>query len=182
MSLTFRLALLFAALFAGFKMVLHYSGLHETHYELVIFANILLVLLMMVFGLWAEKKKSPEKRSYTDDVKASMRSAALYAIFVSVFVFIYYRKIDPEFSERRVAQRVELAENVDFQALKESDPTRWAHMTREDFIDDEKEKAEALYSPLVHTTLTLVGITLLSFFYALLLAVLWRKVLYRIME
>lgn len=177
MSPTTKSAVIFSMLFIITKLVLFNTGLHESNYILVVFANILFVLLAMIMGLRMNTKANPSEKNYTELVKISMRSAALYALLVSAFAYLYYTKIDPDFINSRVEERMVLARAADFDQLKKDHPEKLEGKNREDFLNDEKSNAELWFSPFFLSTLTLVGLILISLFYSFFIAWFWKKFL-----
>lgn len=183
MSSTAKSAVIFAACFVIFKLIFFNTGLHDNNYVVVVFANILFVVLAMIFGLRFARKDNPEEnRTYTQHVKTSMRAASLYAILISAFSYLYYSKIDQGFVQHRIEERMELARNVDFAELQKMNPEKLQGKNREDFLQAEKENAELWFSPFFLSTLTLMGLILISLFYSLLIAWFWGKFIGRISQ
>lgn len=177
MSAITKSALIFASVFIIVKLILFNTGLHNTNYVLVVFVNILCALLAMIIGLRMNFKENNEQKSYTELVKLTMRAAALYALIISAFAYLYYTKIDPEFISSRVEERMVLARAANFDQLKKDHPEKLRDMNREDFLQAEKENAELWFSPFFLTTLTMIGLILISLFYSFFIAWFWGKFL-----
>lgn len=174
MKYAFRSAVLFASVFIIVKLIFFNAGWHSKYYPAIIFINILLVLLAMVTGLWSEAKHSKPKGSYLEIVKSCLRPAALYIVLVTAFVYLYYNAIDKEHVKNLVEQRMAAAEKMDFEELQKSN-IEFKEMTRNDFLDRERENAEQIFSPFSVATATLFGLLMLSFFYALIIAYVYKR-------
>ena len=111
-------------------------------------------------------------------MKASMRGVSLYAIFLSLFIFVYYNSIDSGFFDRKLdAFRYEL-ENTDYNALPDVDnPLKVLELSKVDFVDREMEKAESFNTPFAWSTLTLIGIMVVGLVYSLAMVFLRIKLL-----
>jgi len=174
MKYAFRSAVLFASVFIIVKLIFFNAGWHGKYYPLIIFINILLVLLAMVTGLWSEGKYTKPKRAYLEIVKSCLRPAAWYIILVTGFVFLYYSVIDKEYTKNLIEQRMEAVEKADFKKIQENS-VEYKDKTRDDFIDNEREYAEKIFSPFAVSTFTLFGMLLLSFFYSLVIAYVYKR-------
>lgn len=111
-------------------------------------------------------------------MKSAMRSISVYAIFISLFMFLYYQAIDGGFFERKLdAFRFEL-ENTDYNALADIDnPLKVLQLNKEDFVAREMEKAQSFNTPFAWSTLTLVGIMVVGLVYSLVMVFLKLKLL-----
>lgn len=174
MKYAFRSAVLFASVFIIVKLIFFNAGWHGKYYPLIIFINILLVLLAMVTGLWSEGKHSKPKTAYLEIVKSCLRPAALYILLVTAFVYLYYNVIDKDHCRDLVEQRMEAAEKVDFKKMQET-RAEYKDLTRNDFLDKEKENAEKIFSPFSVATATLFGLLMISFFYSLVIAYVYKR-------
>lgn len=118
------------------------------------------------------------KPFFPTELKASMRSVSLYAIILSLFMFIYYNAIDSGFFDRKLdAFRYEL-DNTDYNALPNVDnPLKVLELNKADFIEREMEKAQSFNSPFAWSTLTLIGIMIVGLVYSLAMVLLRIKLL-----
>ncbi|MFN3341387.1 MAG: DUF4199 family protein [Flavobacteriales bacterium] len=171
----FRLSLACAALFAILKIILFQTGKHESFYMRVVFGNIIMMLMSMSGGLFQWRKQQKKASTYADDVKTTMKSAALYVLFASSFAYLYYTKIDPQSVQERIQVRVTQAEAQDFEELKKVHPEQLKSKTRHDFIEDERKFAAMIFSPFFMSTVMMISGLLLGFFYSLLIAWFWRR-------
>ena len=113
-------ALLFGLLYIVLRMVFLYLGLGEDHYKYLVSINLLFIVLVVGAALYYNFKQGT-KPFFPNEMKSAMRSISIYAIFISLFMFLYYQAIDGGFFERKLdAFRFEL-ENTDYNALPDID-------------------------------------------------------------
>lgn len=175
MKYAFRSAVIFASCFIIAKLIFFNAGWHSKFYVGIIFINILMVLLAMVYGMWMERKHSQTpKNSYLEIVKSCMRPAMLYVLLVTAFVYLYYNVIDQQHCAQLVEQRMAAAEKADFAEIQKAN-AEFQNMTRNDFLDRERENAEKIFSPFAVATATLFGLVILSFFYSLVVAWVFKR-------
>lgn len=180
MSASLRGGLTGAAIFIIIKCLLFVNGTHDKYYNLVILSNIACVLIAVVSGMWwARDKHGKIFSNGLDRMKAGMRSGAVYAIIVSVFVYLYYNNIDKEFVQKKVQERVRLAEKADFTVLQKQNPEKLQEKNRADFIDDERESAELWYSPFMICTLTLVGLMVVAMIYSIVVSLFFKYLFFK---
>ena len=110
-----------------------------------------------------------------------MKGGSIYTIIIAGFLLIYFSGIDPDFASNRLElQGITNPENIDFEELKKQNPIKLQGMSKEDFIDKEKETVQLFSSPFLVTTLVLAGMMLASLFYSFLVVTLHRKVLWKL--
>lgn len=171
MSRSVTTGLFFAAVFAIVKCLLFLAGKHEPWYSLIPLLNIGLVMLACGIGMWYTRDtKGNFPNSMLDKIRAGMRSGMVYALFTALFVFVYYKSIDPMFTYKRIKERVEVASKMDFAKIQKENPEKYGNKSRNDFIQDEREQSELWYSPFMNATLTLTGLMVCSLFYSIILS------------
>lgn len=177
-----NVAIIGALVWIILKMVVLNIGLSREWYLGMVMANMLIMLVVIFLSLHYSRSKESAKESagFLSDFKQSMRSGSIYAIIVFVFMLAYYSGIDKEYTETRKKEFIELAETMDFEAIKELDPVKSANYSRDDAIAEQKETAEWIFSPFFICTLALVGMIVLCLFYSLFATVFYRKVLTRL--
>lgn len=139
------------------KMSIYFSGSQfSTFGRFGIFGNIFFLLTGIFLGIRLFKKIN-SKTKFIEDFKAGMRIAAYYAIFMALFVYVYYKFIDPGYFSIRLSNQLELAAE---QGMN---------------LEQVKKTGEFFLNPFFQTTITLMGFLLLGSFYAAMLSFLMRK-------
>lgn len=146
--------------------------------------NNFFLLSAIALGLFFEKRKEGfgEGTAMTD-IKHAVTAGAPYVLIVSLFMFYYYDTINPEFIETRVEERVDLIYN-DMQresyvdSLKVNKP-EFRTRTDEEILREAKREIESNLSPKSMLVFSLLGMLILAVTYAILLTLVFRKVLFR---
>lgn len=127
-----------------------------------IFANLLIILVGTFFAV-RHYRINNQERDFKSEVKAGMKSATLFALFLSIFLWIYYAQIDTHYFPMLIEDRVAMA----MEAAKDNPDIS---------IENVRRTGEAWFNPSTHSTLTLFGLTITGAIYSLLVVVLMRKV------
>ena len=118
------------------------------------FAYLLLFLLALFLGLRAEKIDQPQS-SFTTDIKTGMKITSIFAIIISSFTFLYYKWINPAFFADKIQNVIDNASG--------------------DQAENAQRWAELIFSPFSHSTLTLLGVIVIGFFYTIILIMIMRR-------
>lgn len=141
------------------KLSIYFNDLQfSTSEKVAIFANIFVLMTGVFFGIRLFKSRQKEETAYLDDFKAGMRIAALYALFMAFFLYIYYEYIDPTYFQIKLEQQFEAVQNQENIDLSKA-----------------KEMGEFILSPYFQSTISLLGYLILGSFYSALIAFLVRK-------
>lgn len=185
MKVTVKFGLGFAALWITYKMILFYTLSGEAKYnlEIPILINVMCLLLSMAFGLYFAKRRQTTNTSALDDIKSSMTAGVPYTLIVSVFLYMYYTNIDPEFNRHQLAEsEIQLdkllndpkqlndlkASNADFEI-----------MTQDEIRSQLKSNQQAMFSAKSALTVSLLGMLILSTINSIFLTVVYRKLIFR---
>lgn len=162
------------------KCIFFITDIQLYHYNLVVLANILCVMLAVGLGMYVARDKNNQLlRNGIDRIKAGIRGGAVYTIVISVFIFFYYNNIDKKFFETMKKERVEMAEKADFKTLQQQHPEKLKHKSHGDFIDMEREQAELWFSPFMISTLTLVGTLICAMIYSVIVNLIFKNLFFK---
>lgn len=164
------------------KLIVFNLGKSVDLFVPLILVNIMLILIAVIFGLRAFKKqqKTPEY-NFAEDLKCTMRSASLYAIIISGFVFLYYSAIDKNFTEQIIERQFSDITQEEFEEIKKKDPDMMRGKNLDDFKKLKREEMKLFTSPFITMTMTLVGLMMIGFFYSVLVTMAWPKFLSKIL-
>lgn len=179
-----KFSLLFAGLWIALKMIFMAYNLFQEDIQVTGLLNNFFLLSAIALGLFFEKRKEGfgEGTAMTD-IKHAVTAGAPYVLIVSLFMFYYYDTINPEFIETRVEERVDLIYN-DMQresyvdSLKVNKP-EFRTRTDEEILREAKREIESNLSPKSMLVFSLLGMLILAVTYAILLTLVFRKVLFR---
>lgn len=167
------------------------------------FANLLLVMLAVFFAIfYSRKEEKAEDRTFIADFKSGMQGAGIYIIIYALFYLLFYYQIAPDYlgdrATERINNRVELfnkeyGENKEVvyykdKELKINGELQASISTPKDTIDlyfghmqDEVATTHSIYSVKVDMMISILGLFILSLFYAIFISVLIRRVLSKVM-
>lgn len=170
-------AVLFGLLYVIIRLLFFYYGFGEDHYKYLVSINLLFIVLVVGLTLFSNYFQGL-KPFFPNEMKASMRGVSLYAILLSLFIFVYYNSIDSGFFDRKLDSfRYEL-ENTDYNALPDVDnPLIVLELSKTDFIEREMEKAQSFNTPFAWSTLTLIGIMVVGLVYSIVMVLIRIKLL-----
>lgn len=141
------------------KLSVYFNSLQFSNFENVaLLANIFVLMTGVFFGIRLFKSQQKEASTYIGDFKAGMRIAAVYALFMSIFLYLYYAYIDPTYFEIKLQNQLEAAQNQENINLEKA-----------------KEMGEFILSPYFQSTVSLLGFLILGSFYSAMIAFLVRK-------
>lgn len=177
-------ALFFAALWMVLKLVFLQFKLFQDTIFVPGLLNNLFLLCAIVVGLYLQKKK--EGFGYGtafSDIKNGMVAAAPYALLVSVFMFFYYKDINPGYSKQMLEERMDIVyaamerqTYIDSLILQNQD---FNVMTKDEIYNQIKNETASAYAPSSMLTISLLGLLILGLTYAIFLTVIFRKILFR---
>ncbi|MDB4091359.1 DUF4199 domain-containing protein [Crocinitomicaceae bacterium] len=183
MKITVQVGLLFAAIWIVIKMILFYTDSFGNNIVPSGMINILCVLLAISVGMYKFKRAQIHATSFLTDIKSGMTAGVPYTLIVSVFMFLFYSKIDPDFISHKVSDiTYEMKQRVD-------DPVKLKRL-REDNEDFEVMSKEQIYDrmtqgPLIFASakftmvITLLALLLLSTLNSIFVAIIYRKVVFK---
>lgn len=157
MKSTFSIAVWMMVFSVLLKMITYANEWQFTDYErIAIFGNVFVLMTGVFLGIRLFKKNIVESTSFFDDFKAGMRTAAMYAIFMTAFVYLYYSTIDPTYFDLKLKNQLIVANENGMD------------------LEQVKKTGEFVLSPFFQSTITLIGFLLLGSFYAAIITFLIR--------
>jgi|TARA_R110000737_G_scaffold250424_1_gene260147 hypothetical protein len=145
--------------------------------------NILFLLSAIAIALYITKRNQTEKDSFLGDIKNGLKAGLPYTILVAVFLFFYYSTINPGFNERQIAHTNAKFDLIfddpkEYQELKNSNPS-FEVMSKEELREEMRKGPKSFYTPGATMTLSLLAMLLLSTLYSILVASIYRKIVFR---
>lgn len=183
MRITVLLGIICAVVWIAIKMVFFYT--QPVGYDIVplVLINLLLLITAIAVGLFLQKMRDTEESNGLRDIKNGMTAGVPYAVIVSVFIYFYYEKIDPEFYEHRIAEEIyeidqQLNDPKKFAEIKESNPD-YEVLSKEEIRQQAIEGAEGAFSPKSALPLSLLGLILMSALNSIFITIIYRRVVFR---
>lgn len=179
-----KVALFFASTWILIKLVFYNLGWFQDDIFFTGLINNFLLLAAIAVGLYLEKKREGfATGTALSDIKHAMVVGAPYALIVSVFMFFYYKDIHPEYTQTRLNDRMDIVYKameretyVDSLKIQNQD---FNVMTNDEIYTQIRNETASAYSPKSLLTLSLLGLIVLGFTYAIFITVIFRKILLR---
>jgi hypothetical protein len=183
MKITLKTGILFAFGWMLVKLSLLGMGIASSTFEFSIMTNMLFLILAISVGLYLQKRRDTETGNALRDIKNGMFTGVPYAVLVSIFLFFYYEKINPEFiehqiSESEIALDKELNDPLKFQQLKDSNPD-FEVMTKEQIREKIVTNTKGVYSAKSTAIIGLLAMTVYTTINSLLITAIYRKVVFK---
>ncbi len=158
---TLRVAIIMALVAGILRLLVFFSGYSSPELaRYVIFMHMFCILLSVFFGIRASQT-GKKQTTPGGDLKSAIKAGGVYTLISTAFVFIYFKFIDINYF---VIKQQELIE---------------AEVKNGGNIDQIREKVENFFSLMNYTTVTLLGLMMISFMYSVLVVLIDRYVLNR---
>ena len=183
MRITIKTGIIFALLWIIIKMIFFYTGAFKYNVVPSVLINILCLLLAITVGLYKNQKKDTESENTLHDIKNGMSVGITYSMIVSLFIFFYYSKVDPEFNKHQIAELEFSVKKIlnnpeKFEELKTSNEALEV-MTKEDIYNKKLEAGRGFYNPMSTMTISILAMLLLTTMNSILISLVLRKIIFR---
>lgn len=178
---------LFVGLFASLlwfctKLIFFWSGWSSDSVNGFVFLNMFLATFSVAFGLYLVKKKGGESNVMTD-IKNAMVPGVSYAVLTSIFIYLYYGKIDTGYNERQLKKTYVqidkvLSDSVQVKKIKKEN-AQFRNYSKEQLFNEMKKSPEMFFSAQFTMTLTLLALMIYVTLNSLIISVVFRKLIFR---
>lgn len=126
-----------------------------------VFAHLFIILTGTYFGI-RQFKSLKRNSGVKEDIMAGMRIAGLYAIFITLFIVIYYSFIDQDYFARTIEERMAIAREYN-----ETHP--------EYDLENARKGLEFTFNLKIYAAFTTFALLLSGAIYSIILALLVKK-------
>jgi len=184
MRITIKVGVICAAIWIALKMAFFYGGMNtQNMLPIAVLLNILGVLLAIAIGLYLQKRKDTEEGNALRDIKNAMTAGVPYTIIVSVFIYFYYAKIDPEFNQKQIADaEMQILKSLDSpEGLREIQASnkKYEVMAKDEIYAEMRQGPQNIYSAKFTMTVGLLAMLLLATVNSILITIIYRKVMFK---
>lgn len=170
-------ALIFAGLYGLVRLFFYFQGYDDSVYKYLVSLNLLFIVLVISATLLRNYRQGVPPY-FPSEIKAVMRSVSWYSVLIAAFIFVFYKGVDVDFFDLKMAQYKENLEATNYDILPDTEnPLKVLDLSKEDFVEKEMEKLKTFNTPFAWTTLTLIGILITGLIYGLILVWLRLKIL-----
>ncbi len=159
---TIKVAIMLALTAGIIRLVAFYGGFATAKTgQYVIYMHMLFILVSIFFGVKTTNKNNGPTTAGSD-LKLAIKAGGTYALLTTIFVYVYFKFID-----------------INYFALKQQDLIDAQVKNQGGDVAQLKEKVESFFSLMNYTTVTLLGLMLVTFAYAVVFVFLNRYMLNR---
>jgi hypothetical protein len=182
MKITLKTAIICALLWIIVKTAYHLIAPDSVFLTPMILSNIFGLMASVSIGLYLHKRKEGfDQGNALSDIKAAMSAGVPYALIVSVYMFLYYSYINPNFVnqlKKPMIERLMLEISTDqkLNKLKKLNP-ELETKSKAEIQKMGMENIEAQVNPKGTSILSLLGMTLMATIYSIIIAIIYRKIL-----
>lgn len=185
MRISLKVAILFVGIWFLGKLTFFWLGLFQgpDGVKFLIMWNILCLLLGMSLGTLFEIRKEDRSQSTAlGDIKKAMAGGLIYSVLVSALLYTYYAKIDPEYNRHQIETMIqrdkEALNNPKMLAEIKQQPD-YASLSVEEIIKKRKTGHLQVFNPGTTMTMAMLGLLVLTTINAIVLTIIFRRVLFR---
>ncbi|UKN01654.1 DUF4199 family protein [Paracrocinitomix mangrovi] len=184
MKTSVKFGLIFAMVWIIINMVCFLTGISRDAFFILVLLNLFMLLSSISVGLFLTKKeKNWEKGIFPDDFKTAMQGGFVYAILISVFVFLYHWKIDNSIIDGLRADWVaaiheSIPNEEAFVEYQEKDPS-WQDEDYDGYIEKQEDQVYGNISPRSIFFMHMLGLSMIAFIYSFGATVIMRRIVLR---
>jgi hypothetical protein len=104
MRITVKTGIISAAIWILIKLAFFYLDISNDSIVPLVMLNILGLLLAIAIGLYLQKIRETEETNTMVDLKNGMSAGLPYVLMVSIFIYFYYTKINPDYYAHQIAE------------------------------------------------------------------------------
>lgn len=183
MRITVKTGIISALCWITLKLSFFYLELFSDSITVGVLTNILGVLIAISVGLFLQKMRDTDETNALLDMKNAMSAGVPYVVMVSVFIYFFYAKINPEYDRHQISEN-EVAIEKMVNDPKQLDAFRKTHedaevMTKEEIEAKLKESNRQGAAPGFRATLSVLALLVLATLYSILVTIIYRQVVFR---
>jgi len=170
--------LILAAIWLVARIVINQTGIVSIEEE--INYSVMLNMLLLIIAIYAGLKEFRfQEVPFLEMAKAGMRSAALYAVFMGLGLFMFYQFIAPDYLELRInkVHEIELADIAakgGWEEVQKKTP-ELKDKDQESFFEERKDTMLSLFTPWFIASTGMFVMLLLGLLYSLVATFFQRK-------
>lgn len=184
MRITVKVGILFAIGWILVKLSLFGMGIDTK--EVIIpaaFVNMFFLILAITLGLYLQKRKDTEDGNALRDIKNGMSAGIPYTLVVSIFIYFYYSKIEPDYLKHQLKEREtelvkQLNNPVTLKKIKDSNAD-FEVMTKDQIQKQMMTNDKSPLSANSITVMALLAMTMYTTLNSIFITIIFRKIVFR---
>jgi hypothetical protein len=151
------------------------------HFKIGIYFNLFFILAVIVLTLYLQVKREKEFHTFATNFKNCLKSSGKYILLNLVFLFAYFKFINPQFLNGLKEQRIEMIESQekDWPSIQANNDF-YKNTSFEEYYEKAKSSAEILSSVSLNMSFYFLGLFFMSVFYSVAVPLFYKKIVLRI--
>jgi len=173
-----QLPIVLAAVWMIIQLLLFYFNVSH-HFRTGVFFNLFFILTVVILTLYFQIKEDKKLYPFATNFKNCLKSAGIYFLLVTGFLFVYLKFINPSFTENRVKQLVEFSlKNETFEEVQKKLP-KYTNSTVEEYKEDLEKSLGLAGSSNMIISFYFLMMFIISIFYSIMVPLFYKKVVLR---
>ena len=171
--------LAFGLIWIACKMIAYNFHFLLNEIQPFVFLNMALLTSAIALFMYRKKRFSTSESNILTDIKSGLSAGLPYTLLVSFFLFFYYRDIYPEFNQNKRAayeRRMDSPEEIAAIRLGNS---ALENKSDSEIVEMARKNTAMMYDPQFTLSVSLLALLVYSTLNSLLIAVIYRKVVFR---
>ncbi len=148
------------------------------HFKIGIFLNIFFIMAVVAVSMFFQIKNEKKLYPFASNFKNSLKKSGTYMILITIFLFCYFKFINPSFLGDLKESRLKMELAKDWNQVKASSPV-FEEMTREEFVEKATSSNELLSSISLNLSFYFLGMFFMSLFFSILIPIFYKKIVLR---
>jgi hypothetical protein len=171
--------LAFGLIWIACKMIAYNFHFLLNEIQPFVLLNMALLTTAIALFMYRKKRFSTSESNILTDIKSGLSAGLPYTLLVSFFLFFYYRDIYPEFNQNKRAayeRRMDSPEEIAAIRLGNS---ALENKSDSEIVEMARKNTAMMYDPQFTLSVSLLALLVYSTLNSLLIAVIYRKVVFR---
>lgn len=171
--------LIFGSVWIALKMLAFTIGWKLDEIQLFVLLNMAFLTAAIALFMYRKKRYAQTESNILTDIKAGLSVGLPYTLFVSFFLFFYYRDIYPEFNlHKRAAYEQKMDSPSEIAAIRKGN-SALENKSDAEIVEMARKNTAMMYDPQFTLSVSLLALLVYSTLNSLLIAVIYRRVVFR---
>lgn len=171
--------LVFGSIWIAFKMLAYSLDFQLEQIQLFVLLNTALLTAAIAIFMYRRKRFDTQESNILTDIKAGLSVGLPYTLVVSFFLFFYYKDIYPEFNQnKRAAYERRMDSPSEITAIRKAN-SALENKSDEEIVKMARKNTAMMYDPQFALSVSLLALLVYSTLNSLLIAVIYRRVVFR---
>ncbi len=178
MKLPLKVGLIASLIWISIKLIAFSQAISLDDLKPFVFINMFILTAAVSIALYLVKKDETES-NFLNDIKNGMLAGVPYAVIVSVFLYLYYEKIYPEFNEKKVHEiEVKLSNPKTIKEIQKSN-SAMENKSPDEIKKDVISKTKMIYNANFTMLVSMLSLLLYATLNSIVISLIFRRIIFR---